>query len=169
MQEQFLLNNGKFHISGMKYIPETNPKNIPIILCHGFMSNQKNLVRYKDGFLAMGYTVYTFDFCGCSKHGLSEGSYDYMTIENQLKDIQTVIDSVTESKNQLMLFGESQGGFLALLYAARNPAVVARVLTVSPALCIPDDARRGKMIMMTFDPNDIRGTFKCKKNLNFSF
>ena len=27
MQEEFLLNNGKFHISGMKYVPDTNPKN----------------------------------------------------------------------------------------------------------------------------------------------
>ena len=168
MQEEFRLNNGKFHIAGTKYIPDVNPKNIPIILCHGFLSNQKDLARYKDGFLELGYTVYTFDFCGSSKKGKSEGSYDYMTVEHELKDLQTVIDSVTESKNQLMLFGVSQGAFMALLYAARNPAVVARVLTVSPALCIPDDARRGKMLMMTFDPNDIRGTYKCKKGMNFS-
>lgn len=165
--EQFVLNNGKFNIHGIKYIPE-NPKNIPMVMSHGFLSNQKRLKKYAEEFTKLGYTCYTFDFCGGHLRGKSEGDREYMTLENELKDIQTVIDSITENKQQLMLFGESQGGFLSLVYAARNPAVVTKVLCISPALCIPDDARKGKMIMMSFDPNNIRETWKCKFGFKFS-
>ena len=165
--EEFILNNGKYNIHGMKYIPD-NPKNIPVVLGHGLLSNYKKLKRYSIFLASMGYTVYAFDFCGSHLFGKSEGDRSYMTIEHGLNDIQTVINSVTESKNQLMLFGESQGGFLALLYAAKNPAVVAKVLAISPALVIPDDARKGKMLFMSFNPNHIRETFKCKFNLKFS-
>ncbi|MCX4286458.1 MAG: alpha/beta hydrolase, partial [Clostridia bacterium] len=31
-----------------------------------------------------------------------------------------------------------------------------------PALCIPDDARKGKMLFMQFDPENIEDTLKCK-------
>jgi alpha-beta hydrolase superfamily lysophospholipase len=142
-KEEFQLNNGKYMIHGMKYIPD-NPKNIPIIMSHGFLSNSKKLKRYAMFLAGMGYTVYAYDFCGGHLFGKSEGPREYLTIENELNDLQTVINSVEESKQELMLFGESLGGFISLIYAARNPAVVARVLSIYPALSIPDDARRGK-------------------------
>ena len=31
-----------------------------------------------------------------------------------------------------------------------------------PALCIPDDARKGKMLFMQFNPENIEDTLKCK-------
>lgn len=166
--EEFVLNNGKYNIHGVKYIPD-NPKNIPIVMGHGLLSNAKDLAQYATYFTDLGYSVYTFDFCGAHYKGKSEGDYSYMGIEHGLNDFQTVINSVTESKNKLMLFGESQGAFLALLYAAKNPAVVARVMAVSPALSIPDMARKGKILFMTFDPNNIKDTFKTKGKFNFSY
>jgi alpha-beta hydrolase superfamily lysophospholipase len=166
-KEEFQLNNGKYRIHGTKYIPD-NPKNIPIIMSHGFLSNSKKLKRYAMFLAGMGYTVYAYDFCGGHLFGKSEGPREYLTIENELNDLQTVINSVEESKQELMLFGESLGGFISLIYAARNPAVVARVLSIYPALSIPDDARRGKMLFISFDPNHVRETWKCKFGFKFN-
>lgn len=166
-QEDFILNNGKFNIHGTKYIPD-NSNGIPVVLSHGFLSNANRLKRYRDFFLSMRYTVYAYDFCGGHLFGKSEGDRSYMTLEHELNDLQTVIYFITEKKDQLILFGESQGGFVSLLYAARNPAVAAKVMCVYPALSIPDDARRGKMLMMSFNPKDVKGTFKTKFGMKFS-
>lgn len=167
VKEEFLVNNGKYNIHGMKYTPE-NPKNIPIIVSHGFLSNYKRLRRYSEFFCSLGYTVYAYDFCGGHLFGKSEGDRSYMTIEHEINDLQTIINSVTEKKDKLMLFGESQGAFVSLLYAARNPAVVAKVMAISPALSIPDDARKGHMVLMSFDPNRVKETFKSKFGFKFN-
>ena len=52
--------------------------------------------------------------------------------------------------------GCSQGGFVSALFAAAHPnVVVSRLILFYPALCIPEDARRGKMLMYAFDPSNI--------------
>lgn len=166
-KEEFVVNNGKFNIYGIKYIPD-NPKNIPIVINHGLLSSAKKCEKYSLFFCDLGYTVYAYDFCGGHKGGKSEGDRAYMTLEHELNDLQTVINSITEKKDKLMLFGESQGGFLSLLYAAKNPAVVAKVMATCPALSIPDSARSGKLLFMTFDPKNVKETFKTKPGYKFS-
>lgn len=163
-KEIFNVNNGKFELIGEKYIP-LSPKGKPIIICNDFFSNYKKLNHYIEYFIEEGYTVYSFNFGGM----VTKENQDYVTIENGLRDIQAVINKVEEKKDELTLFGQGYGAFLALLYASRNPAVIAKVLSVSPGLAIPDMARKGNLPLGKFKPDDIEKTWKPKLFTKYSY
>ena len=167
-KEEFKTNNGKYEVYGEKYIP-LSPKDKPLVVLHDLFSDYKELAKYINYFVEEeGYTVYAFSFCGMTKNkSLADNSY--VTIENGLKDIQAAINAITEKKDQLVLFGQGHGAFLALVYAARNPAVVAKVLCQSPTLSIPDMARKGILPFAKFNPNDIEKTWKPKLFTKYSF
>ena len=57
--------------------------------------------------------------------------------------------------------GCSQGGFVSALVAAKHPRKVSRLVLFFPALCIPDDARAGKMMFAKFDPENIPEIINC--------
>ena len=164
--EEIKVNNGKYDVYGEKYIP-LSPKGTPLVVLHDLFSSSKDLRKYIDYFVNEGYTVYSFDFCGMTKKSLADNSY--LTIENGLKDIQAIINIVEEKKDQLTIFGVGHGGFLALIYASKNPAVVAKVLCQSPTLSIPDLARKGILPFAKFNPNDIESTWKPKLFTKYSF
>ena len=164
-KENLKTNNGKYDIFLEKYIP-ISPKGIPLIMLHDLFSSANELKKYLNYFVDEGYTVYTFDFCGYTKKSLCDNSY--VTIETGLKDIQACINLIEEKKDQLTLFGQGHGGLLALIYASRNPAVVAKVLCQSPTLSIPDLARKGTLPFAKFNPNDIENTWKPKLFTKYS-
>lgn len=43
----------------------------------------------------------------------------------------------------------------------KRPEVIDKLLLFYPALCIPDDARRGRMMFTKFDPNQIPDKLWC--------
>jgi len=47
------------------------------------------------------------------------------------------------------------------LVAAKNNFPIEKLVLFYPALCIPDDARAGKMMMAKFDPQNVPDTFRC--------
>ena len=59
------------------------------------------------------------------------------------------------NKDNIFLMGCSQGGFVSVLVAAKNKYPIKKLCLFYPALCIPDDARAGKMMMAKFDPNNV--------------
>ena len=119
------------------------------------------------GFLAeMGYVAFTFDFCGGSAMcGKSDGKTTEMSVLTETKDLKAVIEyvrnlSYTDSE-KILLMGCSQGGFVSALVAAKNNFPIEKLVLFYPALCIPDDARAGKMMMAKFDPQNVPDTFRC--------
>ena len=119
------------------------------------------------GFLAeMGYVAFTFDFCGGSAMcGKSDGKTTEMSVRTETKDLKAVIEyvrnlSYTDSE-KILLMGCSQGGFVSALVAAKNNFPIEKLVLFYPALCIPDDARAGKMMMAKFDPQNVPDTFRC--------
>ena len=57
-------------------------------------------------------------------------------------------------ENKVLLAGCSQGGLVSALVASEETDVRGLIL-LYPALSIPDDARKGKMMFTTFDPSAI--------------
>ena len=57
--------------------------------------------------------------------------------------------------------GCSQGGFVSALTAAKHPGLVDKLVLFYPALCIPDDARAGKMMFARFDPQNVPEIVNC--------
>lgn len=151
-------------IRGTEYRPAG--EDLPVaIVCHGFMAFQDTVRHYTRELARMGYCAYCFDFCGgCVAKGKSDGATTEMSVLTEGKDLEAVIAytrSLPYTGEKLLLMGCSQGGFVSALTAARHPGLVDRLVLFYPALCIPDDARAGKMMFARFDPNNIPARINC--------
>ena len=81
-----------------------------------------------------------------------------------MQDLEAVIayvQSLPYNSKELLLMGCSQGGFVSALVAAKHTELVNKLVLFYPALCIPDDARAGKMMLAKFDPKNIPESLNC--------
>ena len=161
----FECNRGDLTIRGTEYRPEG--ENLPVaIVSHGFMAWQDTVRQYAKELARLGYCAYCFDFCGGSvmKKGKSDGATTDMSVLTEVLDLEAVIEytqSLPYTGNELLLMGCSQGGFVSALVAAKHPELVSKLVLFYPALCIPDDARAGKMMFARFDPKNIPERINC--------
>ena len=136
------------------------------IVSHGFMANQGTVRHYARYLAESGYAAFCFDFNGGSVAGSkSDGRTTEMSVLTEVLDLEAVIDHVARlpyvNREQILLMGCSQGGFVSALTAARRREQISRLVLFYPALCIPDDARAGKMMFAKFDPNDVPEYVSC--------
>ncbi len=161
----FECRRGNLTIRGTEYKPEG--ADLPVaIVCHGFMAWQDTVRHYARELARMGYCAYCFDFCGGSvmKKGKSDGRTTDMSVLTEVQDLEAVIayvHSLPYTSKELLLMGCSQGGFVSALTAAKHPGLLDKLVLFYPALCIPDDARAGKMMFARFDPDNLPEIINC--------
>lgn len=135
-------------------------------MSHAFLSNQKIMKKYAEVLAKEGYIVFTYDFCGGATLGKSDGKFSDMSIDTEKGDLKAVIDYVGTLSyvdiKKLILVGASQGGFVSCLVSAEYQERINKLILLYPALCIPDNAREGKMLMIKFDPEHIEETLKSR-------
>ena len=151
-------------IRGSEYKPAGT--NLPIaIVSHGFMGYQDKVRLYAIELAKLGYVSYCFDFCGGSvDKGKSDGKTTDMSVLSEVKDLKVVINyakSRTYTSNEIVLMGCSQGGFVSAITAAHLKEEISKLILFYPALCIPDDARKGQMMFAKFDPSNIPDIIQC--------
>ena len=153
-------------IRGTEYRPAGG--NLPAaIVSHGFMANQDTVRHYARHLAEIGYAAYCFDFNGGSvMGGKSSGKTTDMSVLTEVMDLEAVIDHVlqlphVDGDKGVVLMGCSQGGFVSALTAAKRKEQVSQLVLFYPALCIPDDARAGKMMFAKFDPQNVPERFNC--------
>ena len=152
-------------IRGTEYRPEG--ENLPVaIVSHGFMGYQDTVRNYTRILAQQGYAAYCFDFCGGSApgKGASDGASTDMSVLTEVKDLEAVIAytrSLPYTSDFLLLMGCSQGGFVSALTAVKPEQKVDKLVLFYPALCIPDDARAGKMLFARFDPENPPEIINC--------
>ena len=152
-------------IRGTEYRPAG--ENLPVaIVSHGFMGFQDTVRQYTIDLAKLGYCAYCYDFCGGSipGKGASDGATTDMSVLTEVADLETVIAYVKAlpyTGDTLLLMGCSQGGFVSALTAAKPGQKVDKLVLFYPALCIPDDARAGRMMFARFDPNNIPEIIDC--------
>lgn len=161
----FSCKRGAFAIRGFAYKCERN-NGIPVIMSHAFLFNQRMMRKYAEALAKEGYVVFTYDFCGGASFGKSDGAFRDMSIDTEKDDLKAVIAYVETLRevdiNRLVLLGASQGGFVSCLVAAEYQERISKLILLYPALCIPDDARAGKMLMIRFDPAHIQETMRSR-------
>lgn len=140
----FVKKDGK-KIQGRLYLPEGTGRRHPIVIfCHGFGSNFRELMHHGDGFAEAGICCLFFDFCGGGPESLSDGTMEEMTVGTECEDLNTVIDCVKGldyvDSERIFLQGESMGGLVSALVAARCPEDVRALVLWYPAFVVPDDA-----------------------------
>lgn len=165
LKSKFSCQRDGLTIRGYEYRPQGD--NLPIaIVSHGFMANLMTVKHYTQFLASMGYAAFCFDFNGgCVMMGKSDGKTTDMSVLTEVKDLLSVIEYAKglpyTNKNRIMLMGCSQGGFVSALTAAKLGAEVSKLILFYPALCIPDDAKSGKMMWAKFDPQSIPEIVKC--------
>ena len=154
----FTLIRGGFRIAGTRYAPKS-ANGVPVIISHGFLGNRHSVKGYAEVLASRGYTAYIYDFVGGGPKNDSDGSMTDMSLQTEMEDLIAVMEYVRKDKDVsadgLALMGCSQGGFVSALVAAERPTEVKKLILFYPALCIPDDARRGRMMFFCFNPKNV--------------
>lgn len=161
---KFKVNRQNLSISGRVY-GDCSGVSPLVILSHGFMANQSMCKKYAKLLARKGYVAVTFDFCGGGLFSSSEGKTYDMSVLTEADDLEAVIDYFIEEpyvdKSRISLLGCSQGGFVSAIVAKRRSNMINRLIMFYPALCIPDDARKGSMVFAKFDPKNIPEKIRC--------
>lgn len=99
-----------------------------IVYLHGFASSPQSgkaqFFQRKFGDLGIPFTVPELD----------EGNFETMTISGMLRVLASAIASGNATGQKTTLFGSSLGGYVAALYAARQPEQVEKPVLMAPAL-----------------------------------
>jgi hypothetical protein len=167
-KEKFACRRDRLTIRGHVFGKDALPKPA-VILSHGFLANQKMCYDYAKLLAELGYAAFTFDFCGGGLRNSSDGKSDDMTVLTEKADLLAVFQYVRSlsyvDADNISLLGCCQGAFVSMLVAKAIPNEISRLLLLYPALCIPDDARKGKMMFFRFDPEhlpELLGRFPMK-------
>ena len=165
IRRTFTCQRNNLTIRGTEYRPEGD--RLPIaIVSHGFMAFQDTVRQYAIAMAEMGYVSYCFDFCGgCVIKGKSDGNTTEMSVLTEAKDLEAVITYAQSmeygNSEEIVLMGCSQGGFVSAIVASKLRDKISKLVLFYPALCIPDDARAGKMMFAKFDPDNIPDIIRC--------
>lgn len=167
MREGFIIAGRKF--PAVPGSPDQDKK-CPVILCHGFTSSQKTTEDYAVQFAAWGYTAYTFDFVGGGPRNQSSGRMSDMSVMTERDDLFAVMDYVLKESGaeKVILMGCSQGGLVCAIASSQKPQLVDKLIMFYPALCIPDDAKSGRMMFFKFDPANVPEKVKFIGRLEIS-
>ena len=160
---------GDVSLAVTKFTPAGLSNGIPVILSHAFMGSRKDTYPYARKLAEWGYTAYALDFAGGGPGSESDGEMTEMSVLTEREDLFALMDYVRKDPavlaERLVLLGFSQGGLVSALAAASRREQVDRLILVYPALCIPDDARRGRMLHGSFDPANVPAVMTFEKTL----
>lgn len=164
LKRKFEVKRDGFIIRGIEYRPEGT--GLPIaIVSHGFLQNMNKTKNYAKGLAEMGFCAFCFDFVGGGIGTTSDGKLSDMSVLTEKSDLLSVIAYASgleyTDSSDITLMGCSQGGLVSALTAAELGDKVGRLVLLYPALCIPDDARKGRMMMFRFDPENIPDHISC--------
>ena len=164
--EKFTCHREGLKIRGKVYRNSEEPQPA-VILSHGFLANSDMCRTYAKVLADAGYAAFTFDFCGGGLRSRSDGRSEDMTILTEVRDLHAVYQYVRSLpyviSERISLLGCSQGGVVSAISA--KDLDIEKLILLYPAVCIPDDARAGKMMFYKFDPGnipDILGRFPMK-------
>ncbi len=125
-------------IFGRLYLPYEADRPLPlVILSHGLGSNHEIMVPYAQSFAENGIAAFVFDFIGGSEVSLSDGSMSQMSVLTEAEDLICILDRFLNdsrfARDEIFLFGGSQGGFVSAFVAGKRPEDVAGLILLYPA------------------------------------
>ena len=158
-KREFSCCRGELEIRGTVFLPKEK-SDLPIaIVSHEFMTNRLFAYPYASELARCGYAAFCFDFCGGGILCGSEGDSRDMSVMTEKEDLKAVIAFAKEqtytNDAPILLMGCSQGGLVSAFVAAEMGDEVGGLILQYPALLIPDAARKGEMLWMKFDPDNI--------------
>lgn len=141
-EEEILLDNNSETIYGLLFIPVKNEETFPlIILSHGLGASYRSELEYAKEFASHGIAAFCFDFRG-GGGSMSDGETTEMSVMTEVSDLTVVLDNAQNwehiNKEKIILFGESQGGMVSAIVAARNNKTIDGLILLYPGFVISD-------------------------------
>jgi dienelactone hydrolase len=131
---------------GVSYLPENKEKYPVVIFSHGFNGTNSDFAANSEYLAQNGIGAYCFDFCGGSINSKSDFKTSEMSIFTEKEDLCAAIDTIKNwdnvDRDNIFLFGASQGGLVTALVADEYVEQIKGILLLFPALCIADDWNR---------------------------
>ena len=130
--------NGDRSIYGVAFLPLVEGKHPLVLFSHELGNNHRSGIPYAKRLAAMGYAVYTYDFCGGSVAGnRSDGKTTEMTVSTEVSDLETVLTVARTwelvDTERIILMGASQGGVVSTLAALEHSGEVRGLVLLYPA------------------------------------
>ncbi len=127
-----------------------------ILLIHGLTGHMEEsfLTALQKALNEAGFAVLRADLYG---HGKSDGSFRDHTIDQWVSNLTAVTEYAENLPfvTDLYLCGHSQGGLVAMMLAGMRPDDYQALILLSPAVTIPENARKGNFLGIAFDPQHI--------------
>lgn len=131
------------------YVEESLLHNCPlIILSHGYNCSYLQCIDTITALCNEGFAVFGFDFVGGSVNSKSGGDTKNMSVLTEMENLNTVVNYIMTAelplyinKDKIILLGESQGGVVSALTAAKRDDIHFLVLYY-PAFCLLDDGKK---------------------------
>ena len=138
-------------------MPEGNASKCPlVIIIHGFTGHmeERHILAVAKALNQVGCATLRVDMYG---HGHSDGNFRDHTLFKWMTNAMTVIDyaRTLDFVTDIYLCGHSQGGLTVMLAAALKHEFLKGIIPLSPATNIPEGARKGNLLGIPFDPNNI--------------
>lgn len=154
LARRFFIEDDKMKLHCKMDFPEEIQKTYDlVILVHGFTGHMEevHILGLRDTFLSCGFAVLRAEMYG---HGMSDGEFENHTLYKWISNIMAVTDYAKNMDfvKDIYLCGHSQGGLLTVIAAGMRPDDYKAIIPMSPALMIPDDARKGSLLGNPFDP-----------------
>lgn len=154
--KEFYITDDKIRLHAKLDIPEGKEKCPLLIVFHGFTGHmeERHITAIQLTALETGYATLRVELYG---HGLSDGEFKNHTFYKWVTNALTVVEyaKTLPFVTDLYMTGHSQGGMLAMMIAGMRPEWFKAILPLSPALVLPDGARKGDLLGLPFDPYNI--------------
>ena len=127
-----------------------------VIIIHGYTGHMEepHIIAAAETANEVGMAALRVEMYG---HGMSDGAFRDHTLFKWMTEAMTVTDYARTLPfvTDLYLCGHSQGGLLTILAAGLKPDVFKAILPLAPATMIPEGARAGELLGISFDPDHI--------------
>ena len=125
-----------------------------VILSHGFTASKEDkiMTNVANKLEKEGVASIRFDFNG---HGQSQGLSQDMTVPNEVSDLKHVYDYASQlpGVKKIGLLGHSQGGVVSSMTAGElGSKKIKALVLMAPAAVLREDAIRGNMMGIQYDP-----------------
>lgn len=154
MKKEIKIDNGNRAVSVTYYTPDHMDEYPVVLLSHGYNGHQTDFEKTCEYYSKTGIACAALTFCGGSTRDISGYPSTEMTLFTEKEDLLALFEYVNNDpkviKDQIFLFGGSQGGLISALTAAELTDKIAGLILLYPAFMIADNWRE------TFsDINDI--------------
>ena len=155
MTEKFWIPDDGVRLSAILDRPAEGPAPLVIVI-HGFTGykEEPHIVEVARTLNALGFATLRADMYG---HGESDGAFRDHNLYKWLNNTLALVDYAhgLDWVKDIYLCGHSQGGLTVMLAAAMERDRISGVIPLSPAAMIPEHARRGELLGVSFDPEHI--------------